>query len=117
MYCREKHITMYMNISEWFGNIALGNIGDPMQMHAVVEGHGKRCLYAYSFPGVSEQTLFVVSTQLVARERLFERVFARIYSWIYYGKVLLTITDDYCNNFESSHSSPSGSTLKPSGAK
>ncbi len=102
MYCREKHITMYMNIIERFGSISLGNSGEPMQMRAAVEGHHIRCLYASCFPGVSEQTLFVVSTQLAARERLFESVFAKIYSWIYYGKVFLTITDDYCNNYESS---------------
>ncbi len=68
---------MYMNIIERFGSIALGNIGEPMQMSTAVEGHRIRCLYAYSFPGVSEQTLFVVSTQLVARERLFESVFRK----------------------------------------
>ncbi len=32
-------------------------------------------------------------------------------------KVSLTITDDYCNNFESRQSSPWGSAFKLSGAK
>ncbi len=32
-------------------------------------------------------------------------------------KVSLTITDDYCNNFESRQSSPLGSAFKLSGAK